>query len=308
MGLGVDVFTAMKRQTPAERAMSEADRSKRAGPGSKWRDREAIRLALAQELISVANLVGRPVVDVAGAPVGRVNDIVVRWDSGVPHPPVSSVLVNVGKSVATVAAREVTLTQSQVRLRFGRVTAAVSARQQDEVALAGEVLDHQLVDVNGVQVVRAADVYLTHGASGWELAGVDVGLWALLRRVLPKRRTCPPPDRVLDWGDLQAFIPRFADQAPPEASGPAGAASLSGSSMQAAVPAASLHKLRAKDVAALLAGLDRNGQAQLTALADTPTVAEALRDLDPAKLDALLAELDDADRTKLEDLLPGSTP
>jgi hypothetical protein len=43
-------------------------------------------------------------------------------------------------------------------------------------ALARDVLDRQLVDTSGVQVVRAADAYLLNGPHGWELAGIDVAL------------------------------------------------------------------------------------------------------------------------------------
>ena len=41
-------------------------------------------------------------------------------------------------------------------------------------------------------------------------------------------------------------------------------------------------------VAALLAGLDRDRQAQLTTMADSTSVAQALGDLEPAKLDERL--------------------
>ena len=297
-----------KGKTLRDGATSVAARSRLTGPGAMWRDRQAVRLALSGELLSLVNLVGSPVIDPAGARVGRVSDIVVRWESGIAHPPVSRVLVSVGSGLAAVAASDVTLTQSQVQMRFSRTTATEPARQDGEVFLARDVLDHQLVDVNGVQVVRAADVYLAKGASGWELAGVDVGVRALLRRVLTKRRTCPPPDRALAWSDLQAFAPRFADEAPPDTAGPAGAASLSGSSIRTTVPAAALHRLRARDVANLLAALDRSSQAQLTGLAGTSAVAEALGDLEPAKKEALLAELDEADRAKLEALLTGGSP
>jgi hypothetical protein len=52
-----------------------------------------------------------------------------------------------------------------------------------DVALAREVLDRQVVDTSGVQVVRAADAYLVDGPQGWELAGIDVGLRSFGRRL-----------------------------------------------------------------------------------------------------------------------------
>ena len=81
----------------------------------------------------------------------------------------------------------------------------------DDVALARarDVLDRQHVDTSGVQVVRAADAYLLNGPQGWELAGIDVGLLSFGRRLVTRRRACPPPDRVIEWAQLHAFVPRF---------------------------------------------------------------------------------------------------
>jgi hypothetical protein len=56
-----------------------------------------------------------------------------------------------------------------------------------------------MVDVDGVQIVRAADVFLALAGDGWVLGGIDVGVWSFLRRLLPRRRSCPPPSRFIDW-------------------------------------------------------------------------------------------------------------
>jgi len=58
-------------------------------------------------------------------------------------------------------------------------------------------------------------VYLVNGPRGWELAGVDVKQRSFARRLLPKARVCPSPDRAIDWADLQTFVPRFTDPALP---------------------------------------------------------------------------------------------
>ena len=101
------------------------------------------------------------------------------------HPPVVAVLVGAGSGYALVAARDVTLEQSEVRLRTDQTVVARPVRREGDVALARDVLDHQLVDVAGVQVVRAADIYLVRVSAGWELGGIDVGQWSLVRRLFP---------------------------------------------------------------------------------------------------------------------------
>jgi sporulation protein YlmC with PRC-barrel domain len=272
---------------------------------TKLREQIAVRRTIANEVISLAHLLGRPVRDDAGTRVGRVSDIVVRWDTGVAHPPVVGVLVRVGSGFALAEQADVTLRQTEVRLRSAQLTVSRPVRQPGDIALARDVLDHQLVDITGVQVVRAADVYLVNEQRGWALAGVDVGQRSFARRLLPKARVCPSPDRAIDWADLQAFVPRFADPALPAEPHPAAAAGAIGGSVRFARPAAELARLRARDVAAILAELSRGQQAQVAAMAAPSAAAEALRQLDPARRDALLAELSETDRARLQALLVG---
>jgi Mg/Co/Ni transporter MgtE len=58
-------------------------------------------------------------------------------------------------------------------------------------------------------------------------------------------------------------------------------------------------------VAAILAELGRGQQAQVAALAAPSPAVEALLQLDPARRDALLAELSETDRARLKALLNG---
>jgi sporulation protein YlmC with PRC-barrel domain len=122
---------------------------------STLREEIAARRTIADQVISLAHLLGRPVRDDAGTRVGRVNDIVVRWDTGVTHPPVIGVLGRVGRGFALAEQADVTLRQTEVRLRSARLSVLRPVRQPGDVALARDVLDHQLVDIAGVQVVVA---------------------------------------------------------------------------------------------------------------------------------------------------------
>jgi hypothetical protein len=176
-------------------------------------------------------------------------------------------------------------------------------RQPGDVELAADILDHQLVDIAGVQVVRAADVYVLNGAAGWELGGVDVGVTAFLRRLLPKARNCPPPNRVIDWAELQAFVPRYPDSGHAGTKGPADAAGQIGGSVQFSRPAAELTKLHGSDIASLLEGLGRQQQAQVAAHVEPSAAAAALRELEPTQREAILAELSADDRSRLTALL-----
>ena len=193
--------------------MPEPDREPGAAQGKVTRavhDRIAAHRAIAGQLISLSQLLRRPVVNDVGTRVGRVSDVVVRWVDGATYPRVTGVLVSTGRGYALIDAADVTLTQTLVQLRTDRLTVARPLRHEGDVALARDVLDRQLVDLAGIQVVRAADVYLLHNPGGWELAGVDVGLNAFLRRLLPKApENVRRQHKAIDWVHLQTFLPPY---------------------------------------------------------------------------------------------------
>ena len=259
----------------------------------------AVNGTLADRVISVAHILGRPVRNAAGTRIGRVSDIVVRWDAGDEHPPVTGVFVKVRGVLAAAQQADVTLSQTEIRLRPDARMEWRPVWGDDDVALARDVLDRQLVDTSGVQVVRAADAYLLNGPQGWELAGIEVGLLSFGRRLVTRRTACPPPDRVIDWAQLQAFVPRFTDTTTACESAPTTAAGTEGSGLQSGCAAAQLRELRGPEVAALLADLSRHKQAELVAMAHPSSAVEALRQLDSDHREALLAELDVADRARL---------
>jgi sporulation protein YlmC with PRC-barrel domain len=289
-------------------ASPEPPRQGRGRVTGTLRQRLAVRQGIARRMVSLANLLGRPVVNDVGTTVGKVSDVVVQWSGTTPYPKVTGVLVTAGRGFGLVDVADVELSQTKVALRTAQVAVARPERSPGDVALARDVLDHQLVDLAGVQVVRAADVYLVDAPGGWELGGVDVGLRAFGRRLLPRRRHCPPPVRAVDWSELQSFTPRFADESLPRPEDPAAAAGQIGAAVRLSVPAARLNRLRAAEVAAVLAQLGRGEQAQVAALATSEAAAAALATLEPAQREALMAELSEPDRRRLMALLPPADP
>ena len=188
---------------------AQPDGSRRAWAVS--RKRFALNGSLADRVISLVHILGCPVHNVAGTRIGRVSDIVVHWGAGDEHPAVTGVFVMVRGALATVQQADVTLSQTEIRMRTDARMQWRPVCGDDDVALARDVLDRQLVDASGAQVLRAADVYLLNGPQGWELAGIDVTLPSSGRRLVTRRRSCPPPDRVIDWTQLTAFVPGFTD-------------------------------------------------------------------------------------------------
>jgi CBS domain-containing protein len=237
--------------------------------------------AVADALVSAAGLVGRPVRDRHGVEVGRVLDVVVRW-RGEPYPPVTGLVVRVGRRKVYVPTDQVEeISTERVTLRSARLDLRDFERRPGEVVLNGDVVDHQLVDVDGVRVIRAADLYLARVGEEYRLVGVDVGFQTLLRRLGPPRwRRRPTPDRVIDWAAIQPFS-AGGHPNPTGAPGP----------MRLHAPNAALRRLRPGELADLLEELGREERQELLSHLETEIAADALEEMEAEEISALLREL-----------------
>jgi sporulation protein YlmC with PRC-barrel domain len=231
---------------------------------------------VAGSLISVAGLVGAPVRNQAGAEVGTVDDVVVRWQ-GEPYPPMTGLLVKVGRRQAWLSEEQVsTLGRRDVELRSARLDLRDAVRREGEVALNDDVIDHQMVDVDGVRVFRAADLYLARLDDAVRLVGADIGFGTLLRRLGPTRwRGVPTPERVIDWAAIQPFT--HVGQA--------------GEPVRLTRANEELHRLRPGELADLLEDLGRPQREELLAALGTEEAADALEEMEVADLINLLREL-----------------
>jgi len=229
--------------------------------------------AVADALVSVAAIVGQRVRLHQGAEVGRLVDLVARWE-GDSYPPVTGLVVRVGRRLAFVPMDHVeTLTVDEVRLSSARFDLRDFAQRPGEVLLAGDVIDHQVVDVDGIRVVRVSDLYLARLADGVRLVGGDVGLHSLVRRLGPARwRRRSTPERVIDWAAIQPFG---------TASGP----------VRLRRTNEGLARLRPSELADLLEELGRPERQELLEALEPESAADALEEMDATKLDALLRDL-----------------
>jgi hypothetical protein len=163
--------------------------------------REKRRLMLTQLLRS-------PVLNPAGAEVGRAEDFIVKLAEGGGYPPITGLKVRVGTQDVFVGIDLVDkLAPGAVRLNTHTIQTQPFQRRPGEVLLASDVLGRHLVDVARGRIVQAHDLVLAHGEEGWRLQGIDRSPQAMLRRLVPRRGR---PDlrrhAILDWRDVQPFV------------------------------------------------------------------------------------------------------
>lgn len=157
--------------------------------------------------VMVTQLLRSPVLNPAGAEVGRLEDLIVKLAEG-GYPPVTGLKVRVGAQDVFVGKDLIEkLEPGAVRLNTHTLQTQPFQRRPGEVLLAADVLGRHLVDVARGRIVQAHDLVLTPTEDGWRLQGIDRSPQAMLRRLLPRRGR---PDlrrhAILDWKDIQPFV------------------------------------------------------------------------------------------------------
>ena len=235
---------------------------------------------LRQDIVSLAGLITRPVLNQAGDEVGRVADLVAQvHGSRETYPLVTGIVIRVGRRHAFLDSAAIDrMHRRSVTLKTARLDLREFARREGEVLLARDIMDHQLVDTDEIQVIRAADLYLAQVGEQIHLVGVDVSLQTLLRRLGPRRfRWHPTPDRVIDWSAIEWF----GADSPAE---PAAVKLRTGH--------AGLRRLRPAELADVLEGLGRPGRQELLDSLGSELAADALEEMEPHELTALLREVE----------------
>ncbi len=220
-------------------------------------------------MLYLSQAIGRPVLDVNGEPMGKVDDLIVAL--GDRYPPVTGLVVATDR-------RRIFLPWSHVasfdgtgaRLSTGQIDITKFQGRPDEIQLRADLLDKQIVDIDGRKVVRVNDLRLDVVEGKLHLVAVDVGAAGLLRRlgieagyrVLARNLRLPTPERYIDWEDVD----------PVESSV---------SSIKLRVPHAGLSELHPADLATIIDQLTPRDRAGIIAALDDEAAADAIEEMEP---------------------------
>lgn len=128
------------------------------------------------------DLVGKKVVSSDGTSLGRLADLVAV--SGEPYPPVESLVVRSGGKLSQIPWTSVASVNGTIQLSAGAaVEPAPTAPVADRLHLGQEILDRQIVDIEGAKLVRVNDLHFLEAKGQLRIAHVDVGLRGLVRRM-----------------------------------------------------------------------------------------------------------------------------
>ena len=232
-------------------------------------------------MIYLSQLMGNPVYAADGEKIGSVSDLGIATGEVFPRvtsrafkgPGRTPFMISWRKYVDTYDEKEIHLKVPAVEIRF-------SYLQPDEVLIARDILNKQIVDTRGMSVVRVNDLKLSDTSSTQlRLLGAEVGARGILRSLSPAlehvalkvARTFghPIPERIIAWSYMD-LVERDL------------------SNVKLSVSHKTLDDMHPADIADIIERLDPRLRGQVFAQLDDEQRAGAMAEFDD---DAMAAEL-----------------
>ncbi len=238
----------------------------------------------------LSEIIGRPVTDLDGKPVGKLKDVIVRIWAEFPHPLIEGVTVEGKGGLRSLPLSAVAALLSPViplKYRFSETPDFIE--KEDDILLLRDVLDQQIIDTDGARVVRVNDVELVRVNGTIYVTNVDVSWVGLLRRMgwvkLANFLSRHLKLKGISWDDVELLR---RDQA-----------------MQLRVPAERLHELHPADLAEIVSDLNKLESGQLLDKLDVQHLADTLEEVEPDFQKEIIENMSDE---KVADVLEEMEP
>ncbi len=238
-------------------------------------------------MLYLSQVLGRPIRDLEGLRVATVKDIIVRLGEE-DHPPVAGIVARYRRRDFFLSRWRISsLDENGVRLNNDTLNLQPFVRRDNEVLLARDVLDKQLIDVDGKRVVRVNDVQLIEAADEWRVTGADVSLQGLWRRLAPSGFLgTRKPVEVIDWSDV-------------------GYLATDAATVQLKSSTGKLARLHPVEIARLAEALSYHHGSEVVESLDDETAAETLEEM-PAERQVRI--IGDMDEERAADILEWMSP
>lgn len=234
-------------------------------------------------MIYLSQLLGNPVLDADGERIGVVSDLGIA--TGEVFPRVTSLaFMGPGKTPFMISWRKYveSYDEDEVHLRVPATDIRFSYLQPEEVLIARDLLNKQIVDTRGMRVVRVNDLKLSDTSSSQlRLLGAEVGTRGLLRSLSPRveRIVCrmarslgkPISERIIAWNYMD-LIERDL------------------SNVKLSVSHKTLDDMHPADIADIIERLDPRLRGQVFATLDEGMAAEAVAEIDDEEMAAGLVD------------------
>ena len=243
--------------------------------------------------IFISDVFRKPVLDQTGEEIGRLKDLTVGL--GDPFPAVTTLVIQARKQTFLISWNQVNLFNKRViSANVLRKDLQAADPAPADVLICRDLLDKQIVDINGAKLVRVNDLRLGDVSGKMCLIAVDIGLRGILRRLgieaqgerflaLFRYRM---PNTLIGWHYLQPVEPKL-------------------SRLTLTISRQKASKLHPADLAEIISEVSQKERSAIFGTLDVETAAEALHELEPSVQADII---DDMSKEKASDILEQMPP
>ena len=237
-------------------------------------------------MLYLSQMLGKPVVDSAGEKIGTISDLAIS--TGEVFPRITSLAFQgPGKVPFMISWRKYVdeFDDEGIKLSVDSPDIRFSYLQPDEVLLARDLMDRQIVDTQGLKVVRVNDLKLSKSGTQLRLLGAEVGIRGILRGLAPwleravvsvaKAFHKQIDERIIAWNYMDLLDRDLSE-------------------VQLSVTHKRLDELHPADVADILEQLDPQPRANVFKHLDESQATEAISEMEDEYQADFIEDLDDA--------------
>lgn len=242
-------------------------------------------------MLYLSQMIGKPVVDSTGEKIGTISDLAIS--TGEVFPRITSLaFLGPGKVPFMISWRKYVneFGEDGISLKVESHDIRFSYLQPDEILLARDLLNKQIVDTQGMKVVRVNDLKLSKSGTQLRLLGAEVGVRGILRGLHPliERATVAVAGLFNKHVDEQIIAWNYMDLLDRDLS-----------EVQLSVTHRRLDELHPADVADILEQLDPQQRATVFKHLDENQATEAISEMDEEERIEFIDDLDDAKAASL---------
>jgi len=245
-------------------------------------------------MLYASEFIGRPVADADGMRIGKLKDLLATRHGDVPHPQLVAIEVKQPGGTVFIPINEVAALISLAIPLKKKISEIIPyTPHPEDLHLVRDVLDKQIIDTDGMRVVRVNDLELTRVNGGIYVANVDISGLGLMRRLglsnLADRMAARPRagelPSIISWDNIELLS---GDQP-----------------MRLKVPSSKMAELHPADLAEILSDLSRQESTKILENLDIETVADTLEEVEPEFQASLVEHMpDDRVADVLEEMAP----
>jgi CBS domain-containing protein/sporulation protein YlmC with PRC-barrel domain len=242
----------------------------------------------------MSELTDKLVADVEGEPIGRLIDLIAVKRGDIQHPEIAALVVKRHKGNLLIPYDNVAVLLAPAIPLNRRLQDIIPYQPtENDIYLARDVLDKQIIDTNGMRVVRVNDLELARVNGHFYIANLDIGSLGLLRRLgfarlaqnISTRFGRKLRSATIAWHDTE-MLP--GDQP-----------------MRLKVPSDKITDLHPADLAEIISDLSPTDSSKLLETLDIKTVADTLEEVEPDFQASLVEDMADE---KVADVLEEMAP